>query len=112
MGAYRGLPSLGYALTQGRRAAAGWPALAGNHVMIRCAGGVVVLCHLQRGSLSVTVGEQVGTGQPVARCGNSGNSTEPHVHVQAIDRLPVEVASAVPMSCDGRLPHNGEVIEG
>lgn len=110
--AYRGLPSLGYALTQGRRAAAGWPALAGNHVMIRCAGGVVVLCHLQRGSLTVTVGEQVGTGQPVARCGNSGNSTEPHVHVQAIDRLPVEAAQAVPMTFDGRLPHNGEIVQG
>lgn len=110
--AHRGLPSLGYALTQGRRAAAGWHALAGNHVMIRCEGGVVALCHLQHGSLTVTVGEQVRTGQPVARCGNSGNSTEPHVHVQAIDRLPVEVASAVPMSFGGRLPHNGEIVEG
>ena len=39
--AYRGLPSLGYALTQGRRAAEGWPALAGNHVMIRCDGGAI-----------------------------------------------------------------------
>ena len=110
--AYRGLPSLGYALTQGRRAAAGWPALAGNHVLIRCEGGVVALCHLQRGSLTVTVGEQVRTGQPVGRCGNSGNSTEPHVHVQAIDRLPVEAAQAVPMTFDGRLPHNGEIVQG
>ena len=37
---------------------------------------------------------------------------ERHVHVQAIDRLPVEVASAVPMSCGGRLPHNDEVVQG
>lgn len=110
--AHRGLPSLGYALTQGRRAAAGWPALAGNHVPMRCEGGVVALCHLQRGSLTVTVGEQVRAGQPVARCGNSGNSTEPHVHVQAIDRLPVEFASAVPMSFGGRVPRNGEIVEG
>lgn len=108
--AHRGLPSLGYALTQGRRAAAGWPALAGNHVMIRCNDGVVVVCHLQRGSVAVVVGERVRTGQPVARCGNSGNSTEPHVHVQAIDRLPVEAARAVPMSFGGRLPRNGEVV--
>ena len=85
-------------------------ALAGNHVMIRCDGGVVVLCHLQRGSLAVTVGEQVRTGQLVARCGNSGNSSEPHVHVQAIDRLPVEAAQAVPMTFGGRLPRNGEVV--
>lgn len=112
MGAYRGLPSLGYALTQGRGAAEGWPALAGNHVMIRCDGGVVVLCHLQRDSVAVAVavGEQVRTGQLVARCGNSGNSSEPHVHVQAIDRLPVEAAQAVPMTFGGRLPRNGEVV--
>ncbi|HSN43618.1 MAG TPA: M23 family peptidase, partial [Propionibacteriaceae bacterium] len=44
--AFRGLPSLRYALTQSRRAAAGWPALAGNHVMIQTSGGpVIVLCH-------------------------------------------------------------------
>lgn len=47
---YRGMSSIGYTLTQKRRAEAGWLALAGNHVMIRCDGGVVVLCHLQRRS--------------------------------------------------------------
>lgn len=35
-----------------------------------------------------------------------------HVHVQAIDRLPVEAAQAVPMSFGGRLPHNDEVVVG
>ncbi|MGO3342132.1 MAG: hypothetical protein ACTIK1_07150 [Glutamicibacter arilaitensis] len=47
----------------------------------------------------------------VARCGNSGNSTEPHVHVQAIDRLPVHVAKAVPLLFDGQLPHNGQILQ-
>lgn len=42
--AYRGLPSIGYALTQGRRARGGWRALAGNHVFIETGGGVVALC--------------------------------------------------------------------
>ncbi len=36
--AYRGIPSIGYALTQRRRAAAGWKALAGNHVFIESDG--------------------------------------------------------------------------
>jgi hypothetical protein len=45
--AFRGLPSVGYALTQGRRAAAGWEALAGNHVLLGTSGGAVVaLVHL------------------------------------------------------------------
>ena len=110
--AFRGLPSLGYALTQGRRAATGWEALAGNHVLLRTDGGVVLaLCHLQRGSVVVARGDRVEVGAVLGRCGNSGNSTEPHVHVQAIDRVEVASASAVPVTFGGRLPRNGEVVE-
>ncbi|MFD1946700.1 M23 family metallopeptidase [Nocardioides aestuarii] len=110
--AFRGLPSVGYALTQGRRAAAGWEALAGNHVLLRTGGGVVVaLCHLQQGSAEVAHGDRVGVGDVLGRCGNSGNSTEPHVHVQAVDRAEVEDAAAVPITFGGRLPVNGEVVE-
>ena len=39
--AFRGLPSVGYALTQRKRAQAGWPALAGNHVLIQTQSGQV-----------------------------------------------------------------------
>jgi hypothetical protein len=110
--AFRGLPSVGYALTQGRRAASGWAGLAGNHVMIETrAGTVVVVCHLQHGSVRVHVGQGVGVGQPLGHCGNSGNSTEPHVHVQAIDHVDVLQASAVPITFGGHLPRNGEIID-
>lgn len=110
--AFRGLPSVGYALTQGRRAAAGWEALAGNHVLLRTGGGVVVaLCHLQEGSVAVARGDRVEVGDMLGRCGNSGNSTEPHLHVQAIDRVEVEDAAAVPITFGGRIPRNSEVVE-
>lgn len=39
---FRGVPSVGYALTQRRRAAGGWGELAGNHVMIETRDGPVV----------------------------------------------------------------------
>ncbi len=108
----RGLPSLGYALTQRRRARAGWVELAGNHVMIQTAGGpVVAVCHLQHGSVRVRPGQEVRAGEVLGRCGNSGNSTEPHVHVQAIDRADVRRAAAVPLTFGGRLPRNGEVVD-
>ena len=108
---YRGLPSLGYALTQRRRAAAGWEALAGNHVMVGTDDGTVVaVCHLRRGSVQVRRGQRVAVGEQLGRCGNSGNSTEPHVHVQAMDGLDVRRAAAVPITFDGRLPRNGEVV--
>ncbi len=109
--AYRGFPSIGYALTQRRRATAGWKALAGNHILIESGDGVVVaLCHLQRGSIVVRTGEQVAVGDLVARCGNSGNSTEPHVHVQAIDGAVVEQAEAVDLSFNGARPRNGQIV--
>lgn len=110
--AYRGFPSVGYAVTQGRRAARGWVALAGNHVLIRSgAGPVVALCHLQRGSAAARVGQHVRVGDVVGRCGNSGNSTEPHLHVQALDRVDVATARAVPVTFVGGLPRNGTVVD-
>jgi murein DD-endopeptidase MepM/ murein hydrolase activator NlpD len=107
---YRGLPSIRYASTQRRRAAAGWPALAGNHVLIDSGGIVVALCHLRQGSIQVRPGQHVHVGDVLARCGNSGNSTEPHVHVQAMDDRDVERAHAVPVTFHGSLPANGEVV--
>jgi murein DD-endopeptidase MepM/ murein hydrolase activator NlpD len=109
---FRGLPSVGYALTQRRRAAAGWAELAGNHVMIETRDGAVIsVCHLQRGSVEVQLGQSVRVGEPLGRCGNSGNSTEPHVHVQAVDRRDVLNATAVPITFGGRVPRNGEVVD-
>ena len=110
--AYRGLPSVGYALTQRRRLAGGWRALAGNHVMIETRdGAVVAVCHLQRGSVDVRLGQDVRVGETLGRCGNSGNSTEPHVHIQAMDRLDVTHAAALPITFGGRLPRNGEIVD-
>jgi hypothetical protein len=41
---------------------------------------VSVLAHLKLGSVRVKVGDKVKAGQIVALCGNSGNSSEPHLH--------------------------------
>lgn len=109
--AYRGLPSIGYALAQHRRAEAGWVALAGNHVLVDSGGIIVALCHLMQGSVQVTRGRKVLPGDALGRCGNSGNSTEPHVHVQAIDNLDIMRANAVPLTFKGSLPTNGEVVD-
>ncbi|MCL3819591.1 M23 family metallopeptidase [Aeromicrobium wangtongii] len=110
--AFRGLPSVRYALTQHRRAARGWRALAGNHVIIEIGPGeVVALCHLQQGSVTVSVGQPVAEGDVLGRCGNSGNSTEAHVHVQVMDAVDPERATAVPVRFDEWLPRNREIVE-
>ena len=86
-----------YALTQASRARAGWRALAGNHVIIALADAYVAVAHLQTGSARVTPGQRVSTGDPLAACGNSGNSTQPHVHVQAMDSPDPSAAQGLPI---------------
>ncbi len=41
---------------------------------------VSVLAHLEYGSITVKVGDKVRKGQMIGLCGNSGNSSEPHLH--------------------------------
>ncbi|HEX3867989.1 MAG TPA: M23 family metallopeptidase [Gemmatimonadaceae bacterium] len=60
--------------------------VGGNHVAIDVGGGHFALyAHVQPGSIRVKVGDHVKRGQVVALLGNSGNSTEPHVHFQIAD---------------------------
>ncbi len=58
---------------------------AGNYVTIKTDSGMfVLLAHLQEGSVLVKENDQVSVGQPLAKCGNSGNSSQPHLHMQAM----------------------------
>src|SRR5688572_17970763 len=70
-----------YALGQAARVRQGVTAIAGNHVVIALPGGgaFVALVHLRVGSVRVAPGAAVRAGQPIAACGNSGNSTQPHL---------------------------------
>ena len=53
----------------------------GNAVFIRHREQEVSLfAHLKIGSIKVKVGDKVKTGQVIGLCGNSGNSSEPHLH--------------------------------
>jgi hypothetical protein len=56
---------------------------AGNHVRIDTGRSVVHLSHLRPGSLRVAEGDRVVTGQRLGEVGNSGRSSEPHLHVHA-----------------------------
>jgi murein DD-endopeptidase MepM/ murein hydrolase activator NlpD len=86
----------------------------GNHVVIDMGGGVyAALAHLRRGSVRVVPGQRVRGGDPIAECGNSGNTTEPHLHFQVMDRPGVAFAAGLPLQFttpDGRpmdTPRNG-----
>ena len=91
-----------YMLGQAGRLLQGPAAIAGNHVVVELRGGVfAALVHLRRGSLRVAVGDAVVTGQQLGECGNSGNSTQPHVHVQLMDSADLAVARGVPVAFRG-----------
>lgn len=58
----------------------------GNAIIIRHSKDEVsVLAHLKQGSLKVKRGDKVKTGQVIGLCGNSGNSSEPHIHYHLQD---------------------------
>jgi transglutaminase-like putative cysteine protease len=53
----------------------------GNAVFIQHSKSEVsVLAHLKQGSTRVRAGDKVTKGQVIGLCGNSGNSSEPHLH--------------------------------
>jgi biotin carboxyl carrier protein len=71
--------------------------VGGNFVGIDIGGGYYALyAHVQPGSLRVKVGDHVKRGQVVALLGNSGNSTEPHVHFQVADAPNFLASEGVP----------------
>lgn len=85
--------------------------LLGNHVVLRLDGtadttgengtAYAVYAHLKRGSITVTEGDTLNAGQPLAQVGNSGSSSEPHLHFQLMDGPDTERAHGLPFTWHG-----------
>ncbi len=70
--------------------------LAGNFVVLDHGGGEFsAYMHLRPG-ISLSKGQQLKAGQTLGRCGNSGNSSEPHLHFQLQDGPDPLTAGALP----------------
>jgi hypothetical protein len=79
---------------------------AGNFVYLECGASGVLLAHLMQSSVAVAPGDRVCEGQPIGRVGNSGYSTEPHLHIHTqrgggggVDFL---AAEPLPLQVEGR----------
>jgi murein DD-endopeptidase MepM/ murein hydrolase activator NlpD len=71
--------------------------LCGNHIILDLGGGrFAFYAHLQPGSLKVKEGDHVKRGQVLALLGNSGNSSEPHLHFHVSDRNSPLASEGVP----------------
>ena len=55
----------------------------GNYIIIKSdLGFYVEISHLMQNSINVKIGDYVKYGDIIAKCGNSGYSPEPHIHIQ------------------------------
>lgn len=84
----------------------------GNYVVIDHQNGEFSLvAHLVPGTLRVRPGQYVNAGSELGRCGNSGQTTNPHVHWQVMDNPNATIARPVlqrylPYERNGQ-PYNG-----
>ena len=69
----------------------------GNHVVIDLGNNEYAMyMHLIPGSIPVKVGQKVKSGDKVGRVGNSGNTTEPHLHFQIADKARLADCASLP----------------
>ncbi|MFJ8863250.1 M23 family metallopeptidase [Streptomyces sp. NPDC102451] len=84
------------------RGLAGAHRVFGNRIVLDLGDGTyAAYAHVRSGSLQVRAGDTVRAGQRIARCGNSGNSTEPHVHFQLMDHPDLDRARGIPFTWRG-----------
>lgn len=90
----------------------------GNHVIIDHGNGEFsLLAHLRSGSVAVRAGERVRAGQKVGECGNSGNTSEPHLHYHLQNGPVFGQAEGMPAQfqnyvADGQPVPRGEPVKG
>ncbi|WP_148449174.1 M23 family metallopeptidase [Paenibacillus ihuae] len=87
---------------------------AGNSVTLQHANGEYsTIAHLKKGSVQVKAGDNVKAGQLIGLCGNSGNSSEPHIHFQVSAQQHGGKTIVIPPSFRGGLqPIRGDSVSG
>jgi hypothetical protein len=69
----------------------------GNHVVIYAGYGLYAFyAHMRPGTIKVKVGNHVSPGENLGEVGNSGNSTEPHLHEHIVNRPSFLAGQGVP----------------
>ncbi|MGB5386698.1 MAG: peptidoglycan DD-metalloendopeptidase family protein [Eudoraea sp.] len=83
--------------------------LTGNTIVLRTdRDEYVLLAHLMKGSIFVEEGQDIRKGEILAKCGNSGNSTEAHLHISLQNAPDMEDSIGAKLFFD-RIEVNGEI---
>ena len=90
----------------------------GNHVILDHGNGEFsFLCHFRQGTVAVKKGDKVKAGDLLGRAGNSGNSSEPHLHYHLQDSAEFGKGRGLPAPfkgyrADGKPVDRGEPVKG
>lgn len=90
----------------------------GNAIIIDHQNGEFsLLCHFKHNSITAKVGDVVKQGEVIGLCGNTGNTTQPHIHFNLQDHPRMHLANALPaqfrkISVNGEVKENYEPIKG
>jgi hypothetical protein len=85
----------------------------GNVVVIDHGGEYSYLAHLKKGSITVKPGDSVTTGQVIGQLGNSGNSSEAHLHFQVSDGADFFTSKSIQIQwLNHQAPVKGDTISG
>lgn len=88
----------------------------GNYVILRCGEAEIVLAHMRQGSVTVAAGDVVEVGDRLGEVGNSGASTEPHLHIHAqrpaSEGAPPISGDPLALRIDGRFLVRGDRLNG
>ena len=72
--------------------------MLGNYIIIKHKSKEFsVYAHLKENSLCLKKGDKVKRGEVIAKVGNTGHSTEPHLHFQLIDSINIFEANGLPI---------------
>jgi len=88
----------------------------GNFILIHSKNRTLVLAHLLKGSISVNEGDKILAGDSIASIGNSGNTSEPHLHIHAVagyelkEKKIISEGTPVPLFFNSRYLRKGDVV--
>ncbi len=85
--------------------------LTGNSITIKSKQGeYILLAHFKLNSIAIKKGQVLKSGQFIGLCGNSGNSSEPHLHLHIMDKPSMEEGTGIKCYFD-KMKVNGVLKE-
>lgn len=84
----------------------------GNYVMIKHnEDEYSMIGHLKKNSIEVNIGDEISKNHVIGRCGNSGNSSEPHIHFQISNKPNLNLGQSLKINFENReSPIKGESV--